>query len=286
MVKRIVFLICLGLVLSAPAHGAVKISDEKILTLDEKPLDTVTSRDGRRIFVLTEKGNLLVYTSDGVLEERLAVGRSFDGLRTGPGEETLILKSQKENLVKIIALSFRRKINTTGSPFKGPADAPVEIIVFSDFQCPYCARLVPLLDQVLREYKGKVKIVFKNYPLRSHPFALDAAVTAMAANRQGKFWEFHDLLFENHSRLNLQKIKDISVELKLNQEEMQADMKSPEILAAIKQDVIDADRAGVRGAPAVFVDGWPLKNRTLKSFREAIEKALPRGAQAYDSKED
>lgn len=133
--RKFFAMVCLGLVSAAlPAHGEVEISEEKIFTLAEKPLDVVVSRDGQHIFVLSEEGNLLIYTGEGVLSDRLEMGKSFEVLEETPGEGTLILTARNENLLKIVTLAFPAKINTKGSPFKGPEDAPVEIIVFSDFQ--------------------------------------------------------------------------------------------------------------------------------------------------------
>jgi protein-disulfide isomerase len=133
---------------------------------------------------------------------------------------------------------------------------------------------VPLLEQVLEKYPHDVKIVFKNFPLRSHKFALKAAIAALAAGSQGKFWEFHDRLFQNYSQLNERKIHEIALELGLDQAKFESDRNDPKIKDKIRQDVRDGLQAGVRSTPTVFINGKRLKNRSLPRFQEAIDKAL------------
>jgi protein-disulfide isomerase len=133
---------------------------------------------------------------------------------------------------------------------------------------------VPLLEQVLEKNPKTVKIVFKNFPIRSHKFAAQAAVAALAADRQGKFWEFHDELFNNYNRLKEEKVQEIAAKLKLNKVRFEKDRKDPLLLEQIRQDVNEGVRAGVRGVPAVFVNGRKLKDRSLKGFQALIDKEL------------
>ena len=133
---------------------------------------------------------------------------------------------------------------------------------------------MPLLEQVLEKYPDDVKIVFKNFPLRGHKFALKAATAALAAESQGKFWEFHDLLFKNYNKLNDQKISEIALELGLDQTEFEKKMKDPKITAMIMQDVREGAQAGVRGTPTIFINGRRLNDRFLEGFQAAIDKEL------------
>ena len=121
-----------------------------------------------------------------------------------------------------------------------------------------------------------VKVVFKNFPLSSHRFALKAAAAALAAERQGKFWEFHDRLFENYNRLNDQTIGQIASALNLDLVEFEKSMRDPAIEEKIRQDVYDGRQAGVNSTPSVFINGRRLRNRSLEGFQEAIEKELQR----------
>ena len=133
---------------------------------------------------------------------------------------------------------------------------------------------MPVFEQVLEKYPQTVKVVFKNFPLRSHAFAVKAAAAALAAGSQGKFWEFHDLLFENYNRINDQKIRDIALSLNLDQVEFEKKMNDPAIQQKIGQDVMDGRQAGVNSTPSVFINGRILKNRTLSGFEEVIDQEL------------
>jgi protein-disulfide isomerase len=134
--------------------------------------------------------------------------------------------------------------------------------------------MLPLLEQVLEKYLNEVKLVHKDFPLRNHKYAQKAAAAALAANRQGKFWEFHDRLFKNANRLNDQKLQEIARELTLNEEKFKKDMQDPEILKIISQDIRDGAKAGVRGTPTIFINGRLLRQRSLQEFQRIIEKEL------------
>ena len=133
---------------------------------------------------------------------------------------------------------------------------------------------MPELEQVLEKYPNQVKLVFKNFPLRNNKFAMPAAIAALAAEKQGKFWEFHDLLFKDYNRLNEAKIREIAQQLKLNMEKFEKDRKDPQIMALINRDIAEGNQAGVRGTPTVFINGRLLRNRSMAGFQELIEKAL------------
>ena len=133
---------------------------------------------------------------------------------------------------------------------------------------------MPLLEQVLEKYPKEVKLVYKSFPLRRHKAARPAAAAMLAAGKQGKAWEFHDLLFENYNRLNEQKIKEISEELGLDAEKFQRDIKDPQIVAMINQDLNEGARVGVRGTPTIFINGRTLKDRSLQGFQAVIEGEL------------
>lgn len=135
-------------------------------------------------------------------------------------------------------------------------------------------RLEPKLEQVLKKYPESVRIVFKNYPLKNHKFAAKAAAAALAAGRQGKFWEFHDELFKNYRQLSDKKLNEIARKLDLNEAQFQEDRKDPEIVAKVQADYQEGSKIGVRGIPAVFVNGRRISNRDLKTIGSIIEKEI------------
>jgi len=104
------------------------------LNLKEKPRDAAMSLNGKYIFVLTDKGEILIYSSDGKLEDTISVGHDVEGIKVGPREDVLLLTSGKDKTVQIITLNFIKEINISGSPFKGKADAPVAVATFNDFE--------------------------------------------------------------------------------------------------------------------------------------------------------
>ena len=130
---------------------------------------------------------------------------------------------------------------------------------------------------MFERYSKDMKLVFKNFPLRNHKFAWPAAIAALAANQQGKFWELHDQLYENYNRLNDQKIRESAQQVGLDMEKFDKDMKDPKLKAIVERDFQEGARAGVRGIPTIFVNGRQLKNRSFQGFQAAIEKELARG---------
>jgi protein-disulfide isomerase len=138
---------------------------------------------------------------------------------------------------------------------------------------------VPVLEQVLEKNPNEVKLVFKNFPLRNHKFAMPAAIAAHAAEKQGKFWEFHDLLFKDYNSLNEQKVKEIAQQLNLDMEKFEKDQQDPQIRAMINRDLAEGNQAGVRGTPTIFINGRLLRNRSMAGFQELIEKALKKPVQ-------
>ena len=129
---------------------------------------------------------------------------------------------------------------------------------------------------MFESYHKEMKLVFKNFPLRNHKFAWPAAIAALAANKQGKFWELHDQLYENYNRLSDQKIREIAQQVGLDIEKFDKDMKAPELKAIVERDFQEGARIGVRGIPTIFVNGRQLKNRSFQGFQAAIEKELAR----------
>lgn len=163
------------------------------------------------------------------------------------------------------------------SPSKGPADAPITIIEFSDYQCPFCARVNPTLDQIMKEYAGKVRIVFRDFPLPIHAEAPKAAEAAHCAGEQGRFWEMHDRLFANQQALFVPQLKQYAVDLGLDQEKFNACLDSGKHAATVQADV-DAGRAlGVNSTPMLYINGRPVAGaQPFEYFKSVIDEELAR----------
>jgi protein-disulfide isomerase len=138
---------------------------------------------------------------------------------------------------------------------------------------------MPLLEQVLEKYPTDVKLIYKNFPLRNHKHAKPAAIAAMAADKQGKFWEFHDEIFLVYNQLNDAKFEEIARKLNLDMERFQRDLKDPAIVQAVGSDVQEGFQAGVRGTPSIFVNGRRLKQRSMQGFQTIIDSELAKRSQ-------
>lgn len=160
------------------------------------------------------------------------------------------------------------------SPIKGKKDAKVTVVEFSDYQCPYCARLQPTLKDVLKAYPDDVKLVYKDFPLSFHKQAKNAAKAARAAGEQGKYWEMHDLIFENFSKLNEAMFKDFATKLNLDMKKFEADFGSTKYDALIQQDINLGRQAGVTGTPTLYMNGKRMQGRSFDDFKSLIEGYL------------
>jgi len=165
------------------------------------------------------------------------------------------------------------KIPVSGSPSTGAQNGPITIVEFSDFQCPYCAAAVPQINAVLKAYPTQVKLIFKQYPLEMHSQANLAAAAAIAAQRQGRFWQMHDALFAHHDDLSRETILALASQNGLNMNQFQKDLDSTEVHESVIRDVQDGDHAGVEGTPTLFINGQryngPIALESLKPVFEA-----------------
>lgn len=146
-------------------------------------------------------------------------------------------------------------IPTLGAPAIGPAGARITLVEFSDFQCPYCSKAAVQITATLKAYPNDVRLIFKQYPLDSHPQAGISAAASLAAHAQGKFWPLHDMMFANRPRLSRDSILAWAKDLGLDMKRFAVDLDSPETRKAVLRDQADGDKAGVEGTPTVFLNG-------------------------------
>jgi protein-disulfide isomerase len=168
-----------------------------------------------------------------------------------------------------------------GSPVIGPANAPITLVEFSDFQCPYCSKAVLKISGILKAFPKDVKLVFKQYPLDSHPQALISAQAAIAAHQQGKFWQLHDLMFANRTSLSRKAILGWAASVGLDMKRFEADIDSDPVKKAVARDIMDGDKAGVEGTPTVYINGRRYNGElAIEASRPVIEAELKRLATA------
>jgi len=173
---------------------------------------------------------------------------------------------------------LRTEVATAGHPSRGPATAPVTIVEFSDFECPFCYGLYPTLRMIERNYPEQVRIVYRQFPLSHiHPRAQKAAEASLCAHDQGRFWEMHDSLFGFQEQLGVDALKQRAEEFKLDMATFNACLDSGSKADAIKKDMADAAQAGVTGTPTFFVNGrMMLGNQPYAEIRAIIEDELQR----------
>jgi protein-disulfide isomerase len=179
-----------------------------------------------------------------------------------------------------------KKIKTEGEPSEGPADAKVTIVEYSDFQCPYCARAHSTIDQVMKEYKGKVRLVYKNFPLGFHKFAEPAAIAAECVYEQdpAAFWKLYDYYFTNQQQLNPDNIKDKTLEAlkgsKVDKAKFTECFDNKKTLAKVQADQAEGQQVGVTGTPAFFINGRKLSGaQPLPRFKAIIDDELARAGE-------
>jgi protein-disulfide isomerase len=177
--------------------------------------------------------------------------------------------------VRVMLEPPRQNVAAANGASKGPAAAPIEIIEFSDFQCPYCQRANPAVEQVLSTYGDRIHFVYRHFPLPNHPNARPAAEASQCAAEQGKFWPYHDRLFANPSRLGAADLKQHAVELGLDSSRFNACVDTRKYKAQVDADTQAGQEAGVNGTPAFFVNGRMLSGaQPFEAFKRIIDDEL------------
>jgi protein-disulfide isomerase len=176
------------------------------------------------------------------------------------------------------------KIPVSGAPVTGPANAPLTIVEFSDFQCPYCAAAVPQIRAILQAYPAQIKLIFKQFPLEEHPQADLAATAAVAAQKQGKFWPMHDALFAHSDNLSRKSILSYAKDIGLDVDKLENDMDTTEVRETVERDVEDGNDADVMGTPTIFIDGQRYNGAiTFESLKPILDEELKRLASTHQT---
>jgi protein-disulfide isomerase len=166
-------------------------------------------------------------------------------------------------------------IATEDRPARGRADAPVTIIEFTDYQCPSCGALHPIVEQLAGEYGEKLRLVIRDFPLDRHENAFKAAEAAEAAREQGKYWEYIDILFQNQNALGIDKLKEYATQIGLDRAKFDAELNSGKFAEQVKRDLNDGNRLGIESTPTVFINGRKFTGeKTHDSLKTAIDSLL------------
>ena len=161
----------------------------------------------------------------------------------------------KANLEQVVSTLQPRKIEIAGRPVYGNERAPVTVVVFADFECPHCREEAPKLRQAIDQFRGRAKLVFKHFPLQFHVRAKFAAIATVAAQQQGKFWEMHDIVFENQTALSDADIRRYAQKIGLDMKLFDADFAALKGKDLVEADRVEGEKLEITGTPAVFVNG-------------------------------
>jgi protein-disulfide isomerase len=193
------------------------------------------------------------------------------------GQKDKIIEDLKKQEARNQPLTAEQQaaVAADDAPSFGPKDAKVTVVEFSDFECPYCSKAAKVTEQLRKEYGDKIRFVFRQFPLSFHKNAKPAAEAALAAHAQGKFWEYHDLLFENSRKLDKESLAQYATKTGVDAAKLKAALDANTYGEAVDRDMKLGEQASVSGTPTMFVNGKRVGNPTdFKAVSEAIDAAL------------
>ena len=223
---------------------------------------------------------------EAVVEEELVLVEQW--LAAGTAPEAIYAKATENGYKRVAYTERGRELDPDGvfvvplgdSPRRGPDTAPVTIVVFGDFECPFCARGNEIVDALRRDYGDKLRVVHKNHPLPMHSHAWVAARATNAAKAQGKFWQFHDALYEEQADFDVEDLHRIAKDVGLDMKKFRKAMERTDLDAAIEADLSLGAAIGVNSTPMFFVNGRPISGAQELALRLLVEEELERAAAA------
>jgi protein-disulfide isomerase len=194
--------------------------------------------------------------------------------RTEAARLAYVERLKAKTPVKVVLEQPREAVKGAGAAL-GPANAPIELVEFSDFECPYCRRAAPSVKQIVEAYGDRVRLVYRHYPLPQHPNARPAAEASLCANEQGKFWAYHDRLFADPAKITEAGLKQTAKDVGLDAGRFDTCVDSHRFRDAVDADLKAGLAAGVSGTPAFFINGRPLLgDPSFDGFKRIIDEEL------------
>ncbi|MGA1869314.1 MAG: thioredoxin domain-containing protein [bacterium] len=244
------------------------------ITLDDTPIDVAVSHDESLAYILLTKSICVYSLQDKRATDTIPLKGTFSRIILSSDEEKLYLTDKKSKQVSIINITMIYSIETGNSPVIGKPEAPVSIVAFLDYQCPYCAKIYPVLEKLAEKYPNDVNLIIKHYPLRMHRFAQKAAQAALAASQQNKYKESTQILMANYKNLNDATIKKYIQETGIDMSTFDKAFNDPALQHIISQDMKLGAQLKVRGVPSLFINGRGVKNRSFDALSRMIESEL------------
>ena len=209
-------------------------------------------------------------------EAKYRIRRALEDNRRAKAIRSLVERLRREGEIQTYIVEQKvehSRLAADRGPSLGPADAPVTIVAFSDFECRFCSQAAPVLQGIVKKWPGKVRLVFKHFPLPRHRNAFEAAVFSECAARQGVFWEFHDRVVHN-GEISREKLLEIAVDLGLDRDTVQECVVAEEPTARVHSDIVLAKKLGVSATPTIFING--LRIGTPDDAEHIVERLLNR----------
>jgi len=259
--------------------AARKVTVAELLKLEvESKVAPVTEAE-QKAFYAQNKARM------GEMTEADALKRIEAGLRQqriGERQAEFLSGLRAKADVRILMEPPRLRLAVGDDPARGPADAPVTIVEFSDFQCPYCSRATATLKKLETAYPGKIRLVYRDFPLvQIHPNAARAAEAAACANEQGKFWPMHDVMFEHQDKLGEADLKQSAATLGLDAAKFDQCLESGRYTGQWKKDAAEGEQYGVSSTPAFFINGRLVVGaQPFESFARIVDEELARAGRA------
>lgn len=209
-------------------------------------------------------------------EALVQIDRYLQKQKAGLARRNYLEKLEKEYKVARLIVPLRFNVNAKGRPTQGPPSAPVSLVLFSDFECPYCRDMSDTLKEVIKNYGEKVQLVFRQMPITIiHPLAQKAAEASLCAGIQGRFWEMHDLMFEDQENLGEKDLKTKAGKIGLNMAAFNECLDGNRFAKEVKEDIRAGAAAGTEGTPTLFVNGRLLYgNHPYDKIASMIDEEL------------
>ena len=206
---------------------------------------------------------------------RQKIVATLNQIRLGKLRTAFLQSLRSQAAIRVALTPPTANVAVDDAPTRGPQDAPVLIVEFADYECPYCQRVSPDLKKLQQEFPGKVAVAFKDFPLVMHRNAQKAAEAARCAGQQGRFWDYHDVLFANTTKLELTHLKAYARDLKLDPARFDQCVDGSEQAAAVQKDLAQAQRLGLTGTPGFFINGHFVSGAVpYGTLREIVQQEL------------
>ena len=248
-----------------------KITTEALLDAEVKP-KPVTEQQAQTFYDQNKDR-----VSGDFAQTKDAIKQYLEQIEVRQAERAFVEKLRATATIQVFLVAPESPvfaISTNDQPSLGSADAPVTIVAFTDYQCPSCAAMHPVLEQLVKEYGSKVRLVTRDFPLSQHTEAFKAAEAAEAAREQGKYWEYIQILLRNQSALSVEKLKGYATELALDRTRFDKALDTGKFAEAVQRDLEDGVKLGINGTPTIFINGRRVSAKGYEELKATIDAAF------------